>query len=157
MEKTQPGGRSWEWTPSPFMNRFMSTILRLPLLHRMLSNMMLLITFTGRKSGKSYTTPVGYQRNGDTIIILTKRFRTWWRNFEDPAPVSLRLKGRDVEGTARSLTDVESIRPIIKDFLEAMPRQAPAFGVDVVEGKVTEDSLNALAPKVVVIQVELQQ
>lgn len=50
-QENTTGGRPWDWTPSPTMNSFMSTVLRTPLLHRMLSGSMLLITFTGRKSG----------------------------------------------------------------------------------------------------------
>ena len=29
----------------------------------------------------TYTTPVGYMREGNTVIILTRRFRKWWRNL----------------------------------------------------------------------------
>jgi hypothetical protein len=40
-------------------NDFMSWFLRSPL-HGLLSNGMMLLTVTGRKTGKKYTTPVGY-------------------------------------------------------------------------------------------------
>jgi len=40
-----------------FVNQAMQTILRSPL-HGMVSSTVLLITFTGRKSGNTYTTPV---------------------------------------------------------------------------------------------------
>ena len=42
-------------------NDFMAWVLRSPF-HGMLSNGMMLITVTGRKTGKAYTTPVGYYR-----------------------------------------------------------------------------------------------
>lgn len=47
-------------------NDFMAWVLRSPF-HGMLSNGMMLITITGRKTGKTYTTPVGYYVEGDTL------------------------------------------------------------------------------------------
>ena len=56
-------------TPSipPIVNKTMKLILRSPM-HGVVSKSMLLISFTGRKSGKTYTTPVGLlagRRPGD--------------------------------------------------------------------------------------------
>jgi hypothetical protein len=50
-------------------NGFMRAILRSPL-HGLVSNNVILITFTGRKSGNTYTMPVNYVRDGDALIIL---------------------------------------------------------------------------------------
>jgi len=41
------------------MNRIPATVLRSPL-HPMMSGKYLLLSFTGRKSGRRYTTPVAY-------------------------------------------------------------------------------------------------
>jgi len=46
------------------MNPLIITILHSPL-HSMMSKATMLITFTGRKSGKQYTTPVSYSQEGD--------------------------------------------------------------------------------------------
>jgi hypothetical protein len=51
-------------------NRPMSWILRSPL-HRVLSKSTLLITLSGRKSGKLYTLPVNYVREGDILWITS--------------------------------------------------------------------------------------
>lgn len=61
-------------------NPFMKTILRSPL-HGLVSENVILITFTGRKSGKTYTTPVNYVRDGEALIILSHDDRTWWKNL----------------------------------------------------------------------------
>jgi hypothetical protein len=45
-------------TIGAFVNKSMKIILCSPL-HRVLSQTLLLITFTGRKSGKTYATPLG--------------------------------------------------------------------------------------------------
>ena len=44
-------------TVPPLVTRAMKLVLRSPV-HKMVSKTVLLITFTGRKSGKTYTTPV---------------------------------------------------------------------------------------------------
>lgn len=62
-------------------NDFMAWVLRSPL-HGMLSNGMMLITITGRKTGKTYTTPVGYYVEGETLWVITSRERKWWRNLQ---------------------------------------------------------------------------
>ena len=76
-------------------------LLRSPL-HRLLGAGLCLITVTGRRSGQSYTIPVGYQRDGERFWILVSKARrkNWWRNFLDPAPAELRLSGAQVPGMA---------------------------------------------------------
>ncbi len=63
---------------SHLMNRVPQLLLRSPL-HGLMSSRYLLITFTGRKSGKQYTTPVAYLGEGDTIILTTDS--PWWKNL----------------------------------------------------------------------------
>jgi hypothetical protein len=41
------------------INPIMKTLLRPPL-HRLLSGMLMLFTYSGRKTGKQYTIPIGY-------------------------------------------------------------------------------------------------
>ncbi len=72
-----------------------------------MSSRYLLITFTGRRSGKQYTTPVAYLGEGDTIILTTDS--PWWKNLRGGAPVRLRVKGQDLTGTAEAVTDEEAI------------------------------------------------
>lgn len=156
MEKKHESGRPWTWTPPPAMNWIMATILRLPLLHRLVSKMLLLIAFTGQKSGKHYVIPVGYHRDGNTITILTKRFRKWWHNFESTAPVEVRIEGRNYVGQAAALTDTETLIPIIAHIVEAHRREAEIYDIKLLDnGKPDLDSVRELAPKVVIIQITL--
>lgn len=154
---TTTNTRPWTWTPPPAMNRVMSLILRLPLFHRIISHMILLITFTGRKSGKSYTTPVGYLQEDNTVLIMTKRFRSWWHNFEEPAPVTLLIRGKERRGQAQALTDESSIRAVLRRFVENRPREADIYGIEMKDGKPVPASLQEIAPKIVVIQVTLER
>ena len=70
-------------------------ILRSPL-HGLMSSGLLLLTVTGRRTGRRYTIPVGYQRDGDRLVILVSKARrkNWWRNYLDPAPVEMLVAGQ---------------------------------------------------------------
>ena len=106
---------------SHLMNRVPQLLLRSPL-HGLMSSRYLLITFTGRKSGKRYTTPVAYLGQGDTIILTTDSL--WWKNLRGGAPVGLRVKGQDLTGTAEAVTDEEAIA----EALRALVKRVPAYG-----------------------------
>jgi hypothetical protein len=60
-------------------NPIMLWLLRSPL-HGMLSGNTLVITYTGRKSGKVFSTPVNYVRDVEVLWTVSYRRRTWWRN-----------------------------------------------------------------------------
>jgi hypothetical protein len=59
------------------------------------------ITYTGRRSGRTISTPVSYRRTGDELQIAANmpEAKSWWRNFvDDGAPLSVRLAGVDRAG-----------------------------------------------------------
>ncbi|HEX2907459.1 MAG TPA: nitroreductase/quinone reductase family protein [Phototrophicaceae bacterium] len=148
--------QAWDWKPPASLNSIMKVWLRLPLLHRLVSRQLLLLMFTGRKSGKSYTIPVGYLRQGQTIIILTKRFRTWWRNFQDSLPVTVRVEGQDHRAQAQALTDTTVTIPIITEVMIQHPGDADFFGVRLpAPGQPDQDDIRRIAPEVIVLQIQL--
>lgn len=62
-----------------------------------------IVTYTGRRSGRTFSTPVGYAHDGDTVTIGVQLpdAKTWWRNFTgDGGPIALELDGRDRTGHA---------------------------------------------------------
>lgn len=56
-------------------NLFTRWLLRSPL-QSMISKNFMLITYTGRKSGKVYDTPVNYARDGNLLTVVSFRRRT---------------------------------------------------------------------------------
>lgn len=110
-------------------NRLLKLLLRSPL-HRPLSKGLLLISFTGRKSGKTYTTPISYLRDGDDIILFTNRERKWWRNLQGGAPVTLWVQGEKFSGVATPMpTEPEALArsqrsPFRRVFALLNPRKA---------------------------------
>jgi hypothetical protein len=76
------------------LNPAIAWLLRSPL--RVLADRgLLLVTVTGRRSGRRYTLPVGYLRDGDCLVVLVSKAsrKQWWRNFREPAPVEVWLRG----------------------------------------------------------------
>jgi hypothetical protein len=105
-------------------NAIMVGLLRSPL-HGMLSQSTLAMTYTGRKSGKTYTTPMNYARvreaGGEVLLTTSFRQRAWWRNLRGGAPVGLSLLGKDVKGQAEVTETEPGVAEGLKQFLEAVP------------------------------------
>ena len=97
----------WAYT---IVNPTMAAILRSPM-HRILSNSLMLLTFQGRKSGKRYTIPVGYMQQGNRLYIFSHA--GWWKNLPGQQ-ITLRLRGKDVPGTARRLEDKQAIADMVR-------------------------------------------
>lgn len=104
------------------INPVVSALLRSPL-HSLVSDDLLLLRFTGRRSGRAYTTPVGYWiRDGEAVITTQS---PWWHNFEGGQPVSLLLRGEWREGVATPHADPEAVAPFVETFIDR-------FGLDAV-------------------------
>ena len=84
------------------LNPLVRAVLR-SRLHWLASGGLVLLTITGRRSGRQYAIPVGYQERDDAeLIVMVSHAHTkqWWRNYEEPGAVGVRLRGRAREGRA---------------------------------------------------------
>ena len=83
------------------VNRAMRPLLR-SRWHGAVSDKLLLITVTGRRSGRTFTIPVSYLEQDGRILIQPSapERKVWWRNLRGGAPVRLRLRGQDRTGHA---------------------------------------------------------
>lgn len=74
------------------------------------------LTHTGRRSGRTYVTPVGARRDGDTVLIpLTFGNQSdWSRNVLATGHCSLRLQGTDYAATAPTLLSLEEADPHVR-------------------------------------------
>ncbi len=109
-------------------NPFISAILRSPI-HGLLSGRIMLISFNGRKSGKRYTTPVGFLRDDGIYWVTSQRDRKWWRNMRGGAEVTLRVEGEQVKGWAEAIEGPEEVAESLTDYLRKVPGQARYYGV----------------------------
>jgi hypothetical protein len=108
-------------------NDFVKFFLKTPL-HRFLGNTML-ITVTGCRTGRTYSTPVGFYRDGDCLWIMTSRDRTWWRNVRNGAKVTLLLKGQTVGAFAQAELEQSAVEAHLLDYLRHMPMAAKPLGI----------------------------
>ena len=72
---------------------FVGAVLRSPL-HRLLSGSLLLISFTGRRTGQEHSRPVMFAEDEQGLIILVghPEQKVWWRNLSEGAPVRVRMR-----------------------------------------------------------------
>jgi hypothetical protein len=73
-------------------NAVMRGLLATPLLSQAIGQRLVTLYIVGRTSGRRYTIPVAYTRQGDDLLIGTP-FR-WGRNLRTGEPVEMRFKGR---------------------------------------------------------------
>lgn len=107
-----------------FLNPCIRFVLRSPL-HPVLSRSLMLITFTGRKSKKVFTTPVRYVCVDDAIRCLTSQDTLWWRNLRGGAAVTLRVKGKDIRCLATVIeNDPQKVSDALVHFLSLFPQDA---------------------------------
>jgi hypothetical protein len=83
------------------VNRVVRALLR-SRWHGLLSRRLLLITVTGRRTGREHTFPVGYTEDDGVIRIgvAAPAQKRWWRNLVDGAPVRLWVRGAERSGRA---------------------------------------------------------
>jgi deazaflavin-dependent oxidoreductase (nitroreductase family) len=113
-------------------NDFVALMLRSPL-HRLMGPTVL-ITVTGRKSGRPITTPVNYVAEGSTLWILTSRSRKWWRNIGADSCVRVLRNGREQSGLAALVSDGPAVAARLADYVRRMPSSARPLGIKIENG-----------------------
>jgi len=104
-----------------YSSPFVRFVLATPL-HRIMSSRLMLLRFTGRKTGRYYTTPVSYVLDGNSLLVPAGG--AWRRNLEAGPQASVRLRG-----VWRSVTSEVVGEPALADLLLAMIQKNPAIGV----------------------------
>jgi deazaflavin-dependent oxidoreductase (nitroreductase family) len=110
-----------------WFNPIMTWLLRSPL-HGFISKNMMLMTYQGRKSGKTFTTPMNYARlhdkNGEYLLTTSTRERKWWRNLRGGAAVNLRLQGKEVQAKAEAVEDEQLVALDLSALVQGIPQYA---------------------------------
>ncbi|GAA3365890.1 hypothetical protein GCM10017744_070470 [Streptomyces antimycoticus] len=82
-------------------NAWMVGLRSSPRWGRWVSGRLTVVTYTGRRSGRTFSTPVAYQRAADvvTIAVAMPERKLWWRNFTgEGGPLALDLDGGERVG-----------------------------------------------------------
>jgi hypothetical protein len=92
-----------------------------------LSGRLMLLSYTGRKSGKAYRQPVSYVQQDGTL--LTPGGGNWKWNMQDGRPVRIRLRGRDVLARPELIKDPDEIERLLEVMAAANPAASAFVGV----------------------------
>jgi deazaflavin-dependent oxidoreductase (nitroreductase family) len=139
-----------------WFNPIMRVLLRSPL-HSLVSKDMMLMTYTGRKSGKLYTTPMNYLIINGALYTVSTRERVWWRNLRGGAEVSLRLRGREVPALAESIEDPNEVAQLLEKIFAADPRLTRYMDVRLSpDGSPNSEDVVRLAQEKVVVSTRLK-
>jgi len=127
-------------------------------LHPLLSWGLMLVTVTGRRSGRVYTIPVGYQRERDAITVLVSRpsRKQWWRNYRERRPLVVHLRGRRLAAYAAVIPPGSvAFRAAIEGAVRRLPSLGRQFGIayDRRTG-LTEAQVRILTGTVAVVRIE---
>jgi hypothetical protein len=128
-------------------------------LHWLLSRGLALITVTGRRTGRRYTIPVGYLETPDGVVVLVgdAPAKTWWRNYQQPGPIEMRLRG--VVRCGRAVVLAPGSEPF-RRTAEAAFRRARfiprLFGIVVGPGgELTNENAARMAQRAAIVRITL--
>lgn len=139
-----------------WFNPIIAWLLRSPL-HGLVSRNMLLLSITGRKSGRTISTPTNFLRQGDTLWVISWRQRTWWRNLRAGAPVQVLLAGKNLPGTGLVIEEEKAVSQCLFDYFQITPSTAKYvhIGLDPAGHPILADCERA-ARTMVVVRIDLK-
>jgi deazaflavin-dependent oxidoreductase (nitroreductase family) len=116
--------------PSPFARIVMRPMTKMlnPLIVKLAGRrhfrMAAQIRHVGRRSGRTYTTPVTARRNGDMVVIaLTFGNQSdWSRNVRFAGGGSIRIEGEDYDVTQPQIMSRQDARPLVQAAFSPMER-----------------------------------
>ncbi len=140
-----------------FVNPFVRLLLRSPL-HPLASSSLVLLSYTGRRTGRRHSLPVMYAREGERLIVIagSPERKRWWRNLRVGAPVEVRLRGRDRHGQGRLVLELQEIEQGLSLYLARFPRRAKSSQIPLeADGRPSPPAVRAAARATVMVVVEL--
>jgi deazaflavin-dependent oxidoreductase (nitroreductase family) len=69
-----------------------------------LGDEIMVVTVTGRKTGRQYSTPIGFLRDGETIIALS-RGSNWYKNAVATGKATIEIKQHKLDVRVEAVTD----------------------------------------------------
>ena len=122
----------------------------------LMGRLVLLLTTTGRVTGKARVTPLQYERLGDVYYIGSARGlkSDWVKNILADPHVHIRVKSRYFPGIAEVITDPTEIVDYLEMRLKNHPRMVGAMlKADGIPSKPNRSHLEEYAQKIVLVAV----
>ena len=94
-----------------------------------LNRRLMLLCFTGRKTGRAYRQPVSYVPDGETL--LSPGGGKWKLNLREDQPIRVCLRGRDVQARPQFIREPAEVEGLLKKMAAVNPRVTsfvPVFG-----------------------------
>jgi hypothetical protein len=133
-------------------NDFVKFFLRTPL--RAFMGNTMLITVTGAKTGRTYSTPVSFYQNGGWLWIMSSRDRTWWRNVKNGAPVSVLIHGQTSTAFAEAELDEKAVETHLLDYIQHMPMAARSLKIRMENKKPNPEDIRRVAKDRMFVRVK---
>ena len=137
------------------MNPIMKGLLRSPM-HSLLDGTLMLLTYTGSKTGKQYTIPIGYFVWGQGELISFSSAR-WWTNLRSSPSVWLLLKGRRVQAVPTVIEEREAVIDTLEEFIKRLgPRAARRLPIGLPrDHELTRDDLRTVPRGIALVHFQL--
>jgi hypothetical protein len=129
------------------VNPVVKALLRSPL-HRLAGKNLILLTVTGRKSGRTYTVPVGrHELPTGTFVIFAAG--AWRHNLRGGADVQVVLDGQTRAGHVVPEDDPDRAAEVFKTMLDRTGARAVGVKVNVDRPPTVEEIKPAIAARTV--------
>jgi len=134
------------------INFFVKGLLKSPL-HGMVSDSMMIINFTGRVSGKQFSTPVRFLRVGDKIRCTTSKETKWWTNLASNQATTIHVAGKTLSCNVElTMDNDEALREILTNFLAVFPQDAVYQNIKLeADNSLNQEDLAASVKEAVVV------
>lgn len=136
-------------------NDFVKSMLKSPL--QVFMGKTMLITVTGRKTGRKIAVPVNYYREANELWVMTTRSRNWWRNVKDGAEVDLHVCGKERKGFAEAILDKSAVAAHVGDYIQHLPISAGALGVCIENDVPNTEDVARIAKERLFIKIQLYE
>ena len=139
------------------INPAVKGILR-SLLHGMMSNNTMVLSYRGQRSGRAFELPISYAQIDGDLYAFTAKSGQWWRNFMNQGDASVLVGGQNLEATVSALSDSgEDLALQLARFLQLVPRDAKPAGVRMRQGQAVESDVVAAAQNLVGLRFKIKQ
>lgn len=126
MKESDPPALGLGWRAIRLMNRRLAKVAK-PWQRR--SDLVLVLTTRGRKTGRPHVTPLQYERLNDLIYVASARGQQadWFRNIVACPEVEIEIEGDRFLAQAEPITDPAQIADFLELRLERHPKMIRAM------------------------------
>jgi len=137
------------------LNPFMRLMLHLPI--KRMQEGLLLLTFTGRRSGTQFILPLSYAEDADGSLLIPGG-GAWKLNLAPGRPIQVRLRGKDTTADSEVIWDSAEIACLLPRLYRDNPQGQDFVGVPIApDGKPDRAKLEqAIEDGFAIVRLRLQ-